>query len=44
MNELEEKSLDIVIGLINSGYLSDDDAKILIKAITQKPSPNFFPE
>lgn len=43
MNELEEKSLDIIIGLISAGYLSDDDAKILIKTITQKSSPTFFP-
>lgn len=42
MNELEEKSLGIVIGLISAGYLSDDDAKILIKCITQKFSPTFF--
>lgn len=42
MNELEEKSLGIVIRLISEGYLSDDDAKILIKCITQKPSPISF--
>ena len=42
MNELEEKSLGIVIRLISEGYLSDDDAKILIKCIMQKPTPISF--